>query len=107
MNNKNIPTVKEMRESGFKVRVLHKRFWREDTLCFTPKYLKNNKDKFLIAQRDIGGPGRSAKGGETVVEITLPDGREARGEAFCSLKDGYNKKTGVSLAVSRALANVN
>lgn len=73
-------TVHELRKSGYKVRVLHYRngksmcFWEDDP-----------------------------KGGETVVQITTPDGRELEGCAKCSDKDLYNKKIGVKVAIGRAL----
>jgi hypothetical protein len=73
-------TVKQLRQSGNKVRVFH---------------IRNMKDGAV-----------DPRGGTTRVEITLSDGINIIGEALCSLKDNYNKKTGVKIALGRALKNV-
>ena len=73
-------TVQNLRKNGYKVRVLHHRVFDNRVLgCFYPK------------------------GGETVIQITTPDGQELEGRAKCSRKDLYNKKLGVKVAIGRAL----
>lgn len=69
--------VHDLRKAGYKVRVLH---FRNDN-----------------------GNGVSAKGGETVIQITTPDGQELEGRAKCSDKERYNKRVGVQVALGRAL----
>lgn len=73
-------TVQSLRQSGYKVRVLHHR---------------RNDDRVLGAVHP--------KGGETVIQITTPDGVDLEGRAKCSKKDLYNKKLGVKVAIGRAL----
>lgn len=72
-------TVSDLRKNGYKVRVLH---YRIQDHRFLGEYF--------------------AKGGETVVQITTPDG-DFEGRAKCSKKDLYNKKLGVKIAIGRAL----
>lgn len=82
-----IPTVKHLRQSGYKVRVCHTRHY-------------DNIVKF-----DTGlTKALSAKGGKTVVQITTPEGKDISGEAICSKEDSYNKKLGVKIAIGRALS---
>lgn len=45
------------------------------------------------------------RGGLTTVIITDEFGNEYKGEAHCSEKDNYCRKTGVSIAFDRALLN--
>mgnify|MGYP006355039505 CR=1 FL=1 len=73
-------SVKQLRQSGYKVRVYH--------------------------QREKKGENISPLGGATKVEITTPDGKDLVGEAICSKRDNYNKKVGAAIAIGRALKNV-
>ena len=84
-----IPTVKQLRQSGFKVRVCHTRNY-DSVVKFNTGLTKN----------------LSPKGGKTVVEITTPQGLDTTGEAVCSNEDPYNKKLGVKIAIGRALKNL-
>lgn len=79
---KNNYTVNDLRKLGYKVFVNHYRFLD----------MKNTNSLVPFA-----------RGGKTFVEIHTPDG-VLTGMAFCSLEDNYNKKTGVSIAIGRALA---
>jgi hypothetical protein len=80
-----IPTVKQLRQSGYKVRVLHTRTYK------LVKHLDQISKQLL------------AKGGTTTVEITTPDGKNLTGVAHCSNEDSYSKRLGVRIAVGRAL----
>lgn len=82
-----IPTVKQLRQSGYKVRVCHTRHY-------------DNTVKLATGLTKI----LSAKGGKTAVQITTPEGKDISGEAFCSKEDSYNKKLGVKIAIGRALS---
>lgn len=73
-------TVKQLRQSGYKVRVFH------------------------IRKKNAGSP--VPRGGLTHIEITLPNGENVVGEAKCAEIDNYNKKIGVQIALGRALKNV-
>lgn len=85
-------TVRNLRQSGFKVRVSHYRYvegW--------PDYLLSKE----IREEGMGNFALS-KGGKTSIELTK-DGIDAKGEAICSPKDNYNRKLGVKIALGRAL----
>ena len=73
----NALTVKSLRENGYQVTVRHNRVYTEDGQL-------------------------SARGGSTVVDLISPTGKMLHGEALCSVKDGYNKRYGVKLAIERA-----
>ena len=68
-------TVKNLRQNGFKVRVMHERMYNLD--------------------------GISCKGGITTIQISKND-QTSEGIAYCSEKDNYNKKLGVKIALGRA-----
>lgn len=72
--------VHDLRKAGYKVRVLHCR----------------RRDERTLTQVDC-------KGGETVIQITTPDGQDLEGRAKCSDKERYNKRVGVQIALGRAL----
>jgi len=69
-----------LRRAGFKVRVFH----------------------FRVSDNRVLG-GVYPKGGKTEVFITTPAGEDFHGVSFCSKKERYNKKMGVSIALGRAL----
>lgn len=73
-------TVKELRQSGNKVRVLHHRNTLPDGTVF-------------------------CRGGMTVVEITTKDGTDLSGSCRCRDDERYNKKVGVRIALGRALTS--
>jgi hypothetical protein len=107
INNSTNPriSVKNLRQSGFKVRVGHYR-WTE----FQGGILKNKSIKKIsgspclqIKGVDWSDRGFYPKGGTTTIELTK-DGIDASGEAICCLEDNYNRKLGVKIALGRALA---
>jgi hypothetical protein len=75
-------TVKSLRQSGYKVKVLHFRI------------TDYSMDRFGLFD---------PKGGSTVIEITSPEGIQVRAEAKCSSKDNYCRRTGVAICLGRAL----
>jgi hypothetical protein len=84
----NQPTIKQLRQQGFKVRVLHTRKYH------TPNayYIDNTRRELL------------PKGGSTKIEITTPDKTTTVfGESICSDEDLFNRKVGNSIALGRAL----
>jgi len=84
-------SVKELRQSGYKVNIQHYRCLQNDNLAI-PLY-------------QIRGLVLNPCGGKTVVSVSHPTEKytKAMGEAFCSIHDNYSRKTGVNLALERAL----
>lgn len=79
-------TIKSLRQSGYKVRVLHTRHTvpvkRMSGIC-----------------NEV-----SNQGGSTTIEITTPDKTiTVSGKSVCSLKDNYNRRIGNEIALGRAL----
>jgi hypothetical protein len=73
-------TVRELRQSGIKVRVLH--------------------------TRNISPDGSvSCLGGTTTVEITTKDGTNLTGSAKCRDDERFDRKMGLKIAVGRALTS--
>ena len=80
------PTIKDLRRQGYKVRVMHARH-------------HVTKQKISGTVLDL-----SARGGSTTIELTTPDKQHTVfGKAVCSLEDNFNKKMGNSIALGRAL----
>ena len=80
------PTIKDLRRQGYKVRVMHARHYV-------------TKQKISGTVLDL-----SARGGSTTIELTTPDKQHTvSGKAVCSLEDNFNKKMGNSIALGRAL----
>lgn len=86
-------TVQELRNNGYKVRVLHNRLY-------------NGYHKWQVGARDhtryTGPIDADAKGGSTQVIIDSPNGEHFQGLAICSKKENYNKKMGVRIALGRS-----
>jgi hypothetical protein len=84
-------TVQELRNMGFKVKVLHNRLY---------------KGKFKWQTSDnskISGPiDPDTKGGSTHLIIDSPTGSHYEGIALCSRNDNYDKKLGVRIALGRS-----
>lgn len=70
-------TVQELRNNGYKVKVLHYRN-PSTTALYSPK------------------------GGKTRLIIDSPTGEHFEGEAICSKKDNYNKRLGIQIALGRS-----
>jgi hypothetical protein len=79
-----IMTVQELRNMGYKVKVLHFR-----------NYI--DKQRFCGFSSNL-----SEKGGSTRIIIDSPTGKHFEGSAKCSKKDNYNKKLGVKIALGRS-----
>ena len=80
------PSIKDLRRSGYKVRVYHARNFNE------------------IVKMDGVTKVVSPKGGKTTIEITTPNKQHnVIAEAVCSKEDNFNHKLGNSIAVGRAL----
>jgi len=80
------PTIKDLRQKGYKVRVMHTR------RCWI-------KARATGHSKEV-----HARGGSTKIELTTPDKQHTvTGEAVCSLEDNFNRKVGNSIALGRAL----
>jgi hypothetical protein len=105
--NKNIPklTVESLRKSGGKVRCIHER-----RVCPNLKALKeilkpvyshiskgsfNNLSKLEVKIPQV----ISNFGGITTIELDTKDGRYYKGVAICSVKDTFNRKRGIKIAL--------
>ena len=87
-------TVQELRNAGYKVKVLHNRLyggyhkWQEGALEYARNYAATVEP--------------DTKGGSTQVIIDSPNGEHFQGLAICSKKETYNKKLGVRIAIGRS-----
>ena len=87
-------TVQQLRNAGYKVRVLHNRLY-------------NGYHRWQVGARDravfSGVPiDPDSKGGSTQIIIDSPTGEHFRGLAICNKKDNYDKKMGVRIALGRS-----
>ena len=86
-------TVQQLRNAGYKVRVLHNRLY-------------NGYHRWQVGARDhavlSGVPiDPDSKGGSTQIIIDSPTGDHFEGIAICSKQDNYDKKLGVKIALGR------
>ena len=96
------PSVADLRKRGFKVKVTHIRrvvaHAHYEKLC----HVHLAPDSTLVTNYNL-----MSTGGITVVDLFEPDHVENtpcyHGEAHCSKLDAYNRKTGVQIALGRAL----
>ena len=77
INNRNTPTIHQLRRAGWKVRVIHGKYENSNELF----------DRY------------------TRIELTSPNGKDSSGIANCSKKDQWNRKLGNRIALGRALKN--
>lgn len=99
-------TVKGLRDKGYEVQVTHHRYHPVLGIPTALTYM-------LFPSYEIISRYESLKkvlpnGGKTVVDIyNTKDSISYTGVSECSLKDHYNKKLGVRIAIGRALKNYN
>ena len=99
--------VETLRAQGISVRARHYRWVIQEGMAVEPILARISKHDRKALAADLEKPYPPTilqNGGETHVTVTMPDGREAQGEAICSDKDLYNKRLGLYLAAKRALA---
>lgn len=87
-------TVQQLRNSGYKIRVLHNRLYNG-----YHKWQVGAGDRVVFSGVPIDP---DAKGGSTEVIIDSPTGEHFHGLAICSRKENYNKKLGVRIALGRS-----
>ena len=83
-------TVQQLRNNGYKVKVLHNRLY-------------NGSFALQVANtQNMNGPiYPDTKGGSTEIIIDSPSGEHFHGIAICSRKENYDKKLGVRIAIGR------
>jgi|688.fasta_scaffold16109_10 hypothetical protein len=86
LNNRNTPTIHQLRRAGWKVRVIHG--FTNHNLPFGPKSSKNQEP---LSERF------------TRIELTSPENKDSTGIAYCSKRDQWNRKLGNRIALGRAL----
>lgn len=91
-------TIQQLNDGGFTVRASHAR-----KLTDGPDVVLTYQN---IKRQKIDGSRISAKGGATYVTITGPNGQRYWGESKCSDKDAFSRRTGMQLALSRAIAEL-
>ena len=87
-------TVQQLRNNGYKVRVLHNRLYNG--------YHKWQVGAVESAKQHYGPIDPDRKGGSTQVVFDSPSGEHFTGLAICSKKENYNKKMGVRIALGRS-----
>jgi len=87
-------TVQQLRNSGYKVRVLHNRLYNGYY-----KWQVGSKPNHSV--HGYGPIDADTKGGSTQIIIDSPSGDHYEGLAICSKKENYNKKLGVRIALGR------
>lgn len=94
-------TIQKLREDGNKVRVRHCRAYKNIPGEYLTRRQFEERSTAMINKPYSAAV--SPNGGMTVIQITTPTGEELEGVALCSLKDGYNRKKGLAIAMGRAL----
>jgi len=84
-----IKSIKQLRQTGYKVRVMHER----DTI----------KVQTISGFRSF----YNARGGSTTIQITTPEGTTIEGKSRCSEKENFCRKTGNIIAMERAFEKLN
>ena len=86
--------VHELRKQGYKVRIKHfRKYYNIKDQKTRGEYERDTIYKYSAYVL--------AKGGETRVELTSPNGQEFVGIAKCSKKENYNRRKGVTIAFGR------
>lgn len=96
-----VTLIPHLEKAGIRVRIRHNRYFSK-----LPAFSDTYQEPELMARSayhvrdDIA---MLQNGGETVVNLIFPDGREHHGSALCSRHDTFNRHKGIELALKRAL----
>ncbi len=103
-------TVQEMRRHGYKVQVRYERFQciihvrgQKPILSFRP-YSPRNGFMFVLNDGTVSPSFEHSawpRGGTCKVVVTTPEGKTLTGESRCSLKDNFDRRVGLGLALER------
>lgn len=93
--------LEEFKSCGSKIRWTHFRVYgknptQESHQLYTHKELKDMREQGKYDCKLVSG-----KGGQTHLEVTLPDGTEIKVKAKCNLKDGFNRRLGKKICYNR------
>lgn len=98
MNTKlNLPSIKDLRQQGWKIRVSHFRYPTKHSDLTPIKEMKDEDGRFLIAPEVCGG--------KVAIEAKSPEGVEYYGESKCSKNDIFCKRSGRLLSLARAIGD--
>jgi hypothetical protein len=94
-----LSVLPSLRRGGVKVRIRHKRYLYcvsgGETITGPVSYGRRWSDDNYQEPYPLGG--------ETTVDLTFPDGGAYVGVAHCSLRDRFCRRTGIAVALARAL----
>ena len=93
-------TVQELRNKGFKVKVLHNRLYNGRFKWQNRQTVFESPNRVMY--RVDGSIEPDTKGGSTHIIIDSPNGFHFEGVALCSRNDNYDKKLGVRIALGRS-----
>lgn len=112
---KSLNLVHQLRTKGYKVRVHHTRIKLPRLRAIAEivhggggAVISHGEWRKLWEENPaISIPARelyelSSKGGNSFVEITTPDNRQLSGSGECSVKDNFDRKRGLFIAIRRA-----
>lgn len=100
----NMPLIAALKNRCVKFKVIHNQYVihksEYNQSAISDFYLdsprrENRKDYIFLG-----------KGGVTEVMATLPDGSIVCGNAICSVKDNYNKRVGLRIALQRVFKSI-
>lgn len=101
-------TIEELRRAGYRVTVNHYRYPK-----IANPSMSHNQVKKLESQMDNAhflqqsGAGLSPFGGETLIEVVTPSGMiSVAAISRCNIKDNFNKKMGIKIALNRILSQL-
>lgn len=98
MNTKlNLPSIKDLREQGWKIRVSHFRFPTKNSDLTAIKEMKDSEGKYIFPPESLGG--------KVEIESRDPNGNEFRGNSVCSKVEPFCKARGRNLALARAIGD--
>ncbi len=84
-------TVQSLRKAGNKVRVIHSRYLIGTKKLHTLREIRETNAQSMI----------NAKGGQTLVEITTPQGKDFAATVKCYALTCFNHKTALEEALAR------
>ena len=89
-------TIHQLRLDGNKIKIQHFRWPR----------VFNDVHTDMLAEKKFRehkkGCDMNGRGGKTVITLTTPNGKTVTASSVCSLRDNFNRKLGVRIALSRA-----
>ena len=95
-------TVEQLRKSGYRVLINHYRYPGNVSKGLNKRQASKVKMECAFALSDEG-LGISPFGGKTTIEVISQSGTSYTAEADCSVRDNFNKRMGVKIALGRIL----